>query len=236
MKTPFWRMALLLAALLATGVSGALAADGPVPAATPGGRASAAASGELDAALQALARRWAEINYAPDASKRSAGFEVLAERAAALVAAWPGRPEPLIWQGIVLSSWAGAQGGLGALGHVKASRKALEAALAIDPDALNGSALTSLGALYYQVPGWPISFGDDDRARDYLRKALAVNPDGIDPNWFWGDFLAEQHDWKASAQALEHALAAPARPGRSFADAQRRLEIQARLEDVRTHL
>ena len=35
---------------------------------------------------------------------------------------------------------------------------------------------SSLGVLYYKVPGWPIGFGDKDKARDLLQKALAVNP------------------------------------------------------------
>jgi hypothetical protein len=58
--------------------------------------------------------------------------------------------------------------------------------MAIDPRALQGSAYTSLGSLYYQVPGWPIGFGDDKRAEAMLLKALEINPDGIDPNYFYG--------------------------------------------------
>ena len=48
------------------------------------------------------------------------------------------------------------------LGHAEQplGRRALEQALAIDATALEGSAFTTLGSLYYQVPGWPIGFGD----------------------------------------------------------------------------
>ena len=38
---------------------------------------------------------------------------------------YPGRAEPLIWHGIILSSLAGAKGGLGALGLAKEARDQL---------------------------------------------------------------------------------------------------------------
>lgn len=76
----------------------------------------------------------------------------------------------LIWSAIIDSSWAGAKGGLGALSLVKQARSDLEKAISIDPNALQGSAWTSLGALYYQVPGWPIGFGDKNKAEEMLKK------------------------------------------------------------------
>ena len=36
-----------------------------------------------------------------------------------------------------------------------------------------GSAYTSLGTLYFKVPGWPVGFGDEEKAEELLRKALA---------------------------------------------------------------
>ena len=104
----------------------------------------------------------------------------------------PQAAELHIWHGIVLSTWAGAKGGLGALGLVKQAKAELEKAIELDPAALDGSAYTSLASLYYQVPGWPIGFGDEDKAEALFKQALALNPDGIDPNYFHGDFLLRQ--------------------------------------------
>ena len=70
------------------------------------------------------------------------------------------------------------------------------------------------------------SFGDHDKAREYLERALKINPNGIDPNYFYADFLLERGEY---AKALEHfrkALNAPARPGREDADAGRKADIQ----------
>ena len=100
-----------------------------------------------------LQQRWAQIQYALPAQQKSAAFEALASEAEQLGQAEPDSAPLLIWRGIILSSWAGADGGLGALGKVKEAKALLERALEIDPQALDGSAYTSLGALYYQVPG-----------------------------------------------------------------------------------
>lgn len=183
----------------------------------------------LETDLAAIQQRWAEIQYQVAEGDKEKAFEALAEKAEALTASYPDRAEALIWQAIVLSTWAGEKGGLGALGLVKEARQHLEKAIEIDDRALDGSAYTSLGSLYYQVPGWPIGFGDDDKARRYLQKALAINPDGIDPNFFFADYLIEQGEEQRARQYLERALSAPDRPGRELADEGRRQEIRERM-------
>jgi tetratricopeptide (TPR) repeat protein len=122
---------------------------------------------------------------------------------------------------------------MGALRLVKAARQLLLQAEALDPKALDGSVYTSLGSLYYQVPGWPIGFGDKKQAVIYLHKALELNPDGIDPNYFYGDFLVEQGDYRAAVPVLEKALKAPPRPGREIADRGRREEVRRTLQKAR---
>jgi len=187
---------------------------------------------DMRAELAQIQQRWAQIQYQLPEDDKEKAFEALAKEAETFVADYPGRAEPLIWQGIVLSTYAGAKGGLGALGLVKEARASLEAALKIAPEALDGSAYTSLGSLYYQVPGWPLGFGDDETARKYLQKSLAINPEGIDANYFFGDFLAEQNEPQRARVYLEKVLAAPSRPGREVADAGRRAEAKARLDSL----
>ena len=96
-------------------------------------------AGNLETELADIQHRWAEIQYQVPEDQKEKAFEGLASEAEQFVAHYPDRAEPLIWQGIVLSTYAGAKGGLGALGLVKDARKSLEAALAIDPEALDGS-------------------------------------------------------------------------------------------------
>ena len=180
--------------------------------------------------------RWAQINYQLPKPQREAAFEGLLHQSEKIRQATPRDAAALIWEGIVLSSLAGEKGGMGALGLVKRARADFEAAIKLDAGALDGAAYTSLGALYYQVPGWPLGFGDDAAARTMLRKGLAIDPDGIDANYFYADFLRDQKDWAGARTAFQKALAAPARPGREVADAGRRQEAQAKLKDVTAHL
>ena len=192
-----------------------------------------AAFAGLDEDLRALQNDWAEIKYKRPAAEQEKAFAELTKNADALRGRYPGRAEPQIWYGIIAASYAGARGGLGALSLAKDAKKALEQALAADPKALDGSAYTSLGSLYYQVPGWPIGFGSDDKARELLQKALALNPDGIDSNYFYGDFLARQGDRDGARRALDKALKAPPRAGRALADEGRRKEIESLLASLK---
>jgi tetratricopeptide (TPR) repeat protein len=179
-----------------------------------------------------LQKEWAEIKYKTPKHDQEKKFAVLVKQAADHVMVASKDPEALIWYGIIESSYAGAKGGLGALSHAKNAKKTLEQAIAIGPKALDGSALTSLGSLYYQVPGWPIGFGDDTKAMDYLRQGLSVNPNGIDPNFFYGDFMFRSGDYLAAEQALRKARQAPPRPGRNLADEGRRQEIDQLLAKI----
>lgn len=187
---------------------------------------------DLDSELLELQHRWAQIQYQFPEDQREDAFQKLADQAHFLVKAYPERAEPLIWEGIVLSTWAGAKGGFGALGLVKDARKSLEKAIEIEPSALDGSAYTSLGSLYYQVPGWPLGFGDDAQARKYLLKALELNPEGMDSNYFYADYLIDQGEAERARPYLLRVLKAPARPDRPVADAGRRAEAQSMLSDL----
>lgn len=186
----------------------------------------------VDDAVAELQRDWEVIRYQAPAAERVKRFETLAEKAHQVSMAHAGRSEPLVWEGIIVSSLAGEKGGLGALGLVKQARALYEQAIAIDGQVLDGSAYGSLGVLYYKVPGWPIAFGSKAKAEDMLKKALAINPSGIDPNFFYGEFLIENERTAEGISYLERALQAPARPGRPLADTGRREEIRALLAKV----
>ncbi len=179
-----------------------------------------------------LQQEWEKVKYLSPATQHEKGFETLVKEAEKLAAKYPTRAEPIIWYGIIESSYAGTKGGLGALGHVKNAKKNFEKALEINANALDGSAYTSLGSLYYQVPGWPIGFGDDKKAAEYLKKGLSINPDGIDPNFFLGDFLFRSGDLAGAEKSLRKALQAPNRTGRQVADDGRRKEINQLLEKI----
>ena len=184
-------------------------------------------------AVSELQHDWEAIRYQSPAADREKGFEALAAKAHQVSEAFPGRAEPLVWEGIIVSSWAGEKGGLGALGLVKQAKALYESAIAIDGAALEGSAYNSLGVLYYKVPGWPVGFGDKAKAKELLTKALTLNPKGIDPNFFYGEYLVETKQPQEAVAYLERALQAPPRPGRQIADTGRREEARALLDKAK---
>ena len=176
--------------------------------------------------------KWAEIKYETPEKQQAEQYQALAQQSRKIVESNPGVAEALIWDGIVISSEAGARGGLGALSLAKEARQRLDDALKINDKALNGSAYTSLATLYAKVPGWPVGFGDKDKAEAYFKKSLAINPDGIDPNFFYGEYLIDRNRTAEARPYLEAALKAPPRPGRELADSGRRKETQALLDKL----
>lgn len=175
---------------------------------------------------------WAEANYQLKDKAQKQRFETLLNEADSVVKTNPNAAEAFIWRGIVNSTYAGVKGGLGALSLAKAAKADFEQALKLNDQALSGSAYTSLGTLYFKVPGWPLGFGNDDKAEQLLKKALTINPDGIDSNYFYGSFLLDQHQYKQAEEYLVKAKNAPARPDRPLADKGRQMEIEEALKQV----
>ena len=116
-----------------------------------------------------------------------------------------------------------------------AKRKAiLEEAYAKDPAALSAGAPTSLGVLYSRVPGWPVGFGDNDKARQLLAQAATLAPNGMDANYFYADFLMNQHEYAAAYKVLKHALALPPQKDRPLWDKNRRAVIRELMAKAQT--
>lgn len=187
----------------------------------------------VDDAVVDIQREWEVIRYQAPAAEREKRFEALAAKAHRMSEVYPGRAEPLVWEGIVVSSVAGEKGGLGALGLVKQAKALYESAIAIDGNVLDGSAYNSLGVLYYKVPGWPVGFGDKAKAKELLQKALSINPKGVDPNFFYAEYLVETNQSDQAVGYLDKALAAPSRPGRQIADAGRKDEARVLLDKIK---
>ena len=117
-------------------------------------------------------------------------------------------------------------GSLSAMGYAKNAKAILEQAYAKDPAALDAGAPTSLGVLYYRVPGWPLGFGDNDKARELLAQAVSLAPNGMDANYFYADFLISQHEYAAAYKVLRHASSLPPQQNRPLWDKNRRAVIR----------
>jgi tetratricopeptide (TPR) repeat protein len=195
--------------------------------------AAPAFADSFDNGLKSIQNEWAVANYQTTDKARSNAFLALVQHAAEFSAEHPERAEAVAWEGIVLSTYAGEVSAMSAMKYAKAARAALERAQKLDATALEGGIYASLGALYSKVPGGFVGFGDDELAAEYFEKALAVDADNIDNNFFYGEFLLDQGDYAQAVGVLEHALAAPPITERPVFDEGRRAEIRELLAVAR---
>ena len=183
--------------------------------------------------VREIQSEWARLYYQDEfLNTHFSELKALAQQADSLAQQNPQNAEALVWDAIVLSTLAEKKGGLGALGLVKQARHQLEQAEVIDPEVLGGSVYASLGSLYSKVPGWPIGFGDDEKAEEYFKKALAINPQGLDINYFFAEYLVDQGEEMLALEHLELALQAEPMVDRPVADQGRRqqaLKLRAEL-------
>ena len=188
--------------------------------------------------VRPIQERWAEIKYSLPEKEQAAQFHALALQARELVAKYPYIAEPLVWEGIVLSAEAEAEGGVEAYLLARKAKDSLEESLKLHEKALRGSAYTGLAMLHARELVWPFGFGSRNkiRAEKYFRKALAIDPEGIDPNFLYGEYLSSLYRLSEARAHLELALKAALRPGREVADFGRREEIHALLAKIEKDL
>ncbi len=201
--------------------------------ATAPGVLSCQAANSLPPEVRRLQTKWEAIKFGvPEGDEQTKQMNSLGEEADAIGANQPNVPEALIWDGIITSERASMASTFSALGLATRARDILEQAYKMDPARLDAGATTSLGVLYYRVPGFPIGFGDKKKARQLLEQAVKLAPNGLDAWYFYGDFLYTQDELPKAAEAFQHALKIPPHPDRPLWDKNRRLVIQEMLTKI----
>lgn len=181
---------------------------------------------DLTQQIDALESEWATTYYTTSGVLQRQRYEALLDKAIALSQQFPSAAEPKIWHATVLASQASTLSSLAALSALQQAKSLLEQAIAINPTALDGSAYVTLGTLYYMVPSWPLSFGNNQLAEKMLRIGLTINPEGIDSNYFYADFLRQQDKAHEATPYFLKAAAAPIRTNQPLADSH--LQQQAK--------
>ena len=189
-----------------------------------------AAESNVHQLVQILHDEWADIFYRLPEDEQADKYEVLLPKVRALVERYPQEAEPLIIEAFVLCTYAATEYNLGSLRKVERARELLLKSIALNPTSMDGSAYVTLGNLYYRLPGWPISYGDDDQARQYLETALKLFPDVLDTNYFYGDFLTGQGEFRQALPYLEKANKVAVRPESLLSDLKLKEELKHRLK------
>lgn len=162
-------------------------------------------------------------------------LEVVLSHAAELQKRFPNRAEPLCWEGWTLIAQSEAMQGFGILDKREEAIAKLKAAVAIDQGVYNGAPYISLGNLHFlqSLFPFPLRHGGKDEARVFFRKALKMNPNGLEANSHYANFLIADGDF---ASALQHAtLAANSPPlvDRGKADQSLRWQAHRLIEESR---
>ena len=186
----------------------------------------------LKDSLQSIESEWAAIYYSTPKQKQGSGYRRLLDKTNNLSRQHPKNAEPMILEAMVKATNADHQDAVSALKSIHEARDLLLKAIEINPKAMKGSAYVMLGTLYYMAPMWPIGFGDDATAQEMLQTALEINPDGIDSNYFYGDFLLSNDRLDEAETYFKRAIAAPARTEQLHADNQLKAEAGRALKNA----
>lgn len=186
----------------------------------------------LNESLQGIENEWASIYYKIPKQKRGTEYRQLLERTIKLSKQHPKNAEPIIWEAIVKATNADHQDAVSALKAIHEARDLLIKAIAINPQAMSGSAYVTLGTLYYLAPKWPLGFGNEESAKKMLQTALDINPNGIDSNYFYGDFLLSINKLNEAEKYFKRAIVIPARAEQHYADNQLKEEAKLALKNI----
>jgi tetratricopeptide (TPR) repeat protein len=166
----------------------------------------------MDERVSKIEASWVNTTEEKASEERENIFLALVNDISDVVIAFPEQAEPLIIKSTILLTMAKDASSFVALGLVNQAKALLDKAIQLNPEARQGSALVTMGVIYYKTPGWPIAFGDDKEAENYLLQALAVNPNGVSSNYYYATFLLDQGDKKQAANYLTKAVNAKLDP------------------------
>lgn len=193
----------------------------------------------LKSELLLLAHDWEQVKLlVSDRDDQEKQMASLAQRAGKIAEQYEDIPDPIVWLGIITSEQASMANDNGspikALGLAKRARDLLEKVEKTNPETMDAGAPTTLGLLYDRVPGFPIGFGDKARARHYFEEAIRNAPNGLDANFFYGDFLHKHGEQSEAARVLKRALTLPELSNRPIWDKSLRDAIRQTLSEIQS--
>lgn len=95
-----------------------------------------------------------------------------------------------------------------ALKNARPMRDSLEIVEKIDEKYEFGGVHRALGRLYFKLPGWPLSFGNNDKALEHLKRAVEIAPDHIGNHVFYAEVLLKKGMKDEARKSLEKVKAA----------------------------
>lgn len=177
--------------------------------------------------LKQVITNWEVANFTLDGDAQKVAFDTLLERADALRSNPSATAEDFLWAGIIESSYAGEIGGMSALSHAKQAKNDFESALSGSDPNVTPAALASLGTLHSKVPGWPIGFGNDKKAKKFFEDAEQAGADTLDFYMMYAEYALNKGMKDKALALLQASEEVEPRAERNISDAARIAERTA---------
>jgi predicted Zn-dependent protease len=110
-----------------------------------------------------------------------------------------------------------------------------EKSIQIDKKAMNAAANSSLAALYYKTPMWPLGFKDYNKAEKLLKDSLTMYPKDVEANYFYADYLIQIGQKEKAKPYFKYAVDYPIRKNRYEADLVRKVKLPEMYSKVYTN-
>ena len=193
---------------------------------------STAFSSSIIREINKIESEWAQIYYSQNDQEQKDAYPKLIDKTNQLITKHPKSVELSIWKAILISTNAEFENPFTALKSINIAKNLLESSIQKQPKALDGAAFVVLGTLYYMTPSWPISFGNQSKAEQLLKKGLEMNPNSIDANYFYADYLLSKNKIKKASKYFKLALNTPVRSTQQYADKQLKNEALTALKNT----
>ena len=137
-----------------------------------------------------------------DKERRVQLFERCIAVADRSIALNPNDARGLFWKAVAMGKMAEDSGIVNAFRMLRPMEKMLLKVIALDEKYENAGAHRALGRMYHKLPGFPISFGSNQKALAHLKRAHELFPRDVITRAFYAEVL---YDEGRKAEARRHA-------------------------------
>lgn len=178
--------------------------------------------------LWRLARAYEWVGRYADSADKPGVFGAAVEYAKRAVEAEPTAVDGRYWYALTIGRLGEAQGILRSLSAAGDMRRELETLLELAPD--HAGAHFALGMLYYRLPGWPLSFGDNNRALELMSAAVELAPDHTTYRLGLAELLLDMRRRDEAIELLEAIIEMPLTPNEPMESAEDKVKAQELLQ------
>lgn len=115
----------------------------------------------------------------------------------------------LFWKAAAMGKMAEDSGVLNALRMLRPMEKMLLKVATLDENYENAGAHRALGRIYHKLPGFPISFGSNQKALQHLKRAHELFPRDVITRAFYAELLYDEGRKDEARKHADFVLAAP---------------------------